>query len=245
MDTIKFNSKQAKIIAHRGLGGIERENTYPAFVAAANRNYWGIEADVRITKDGEFVILHDETTLRVSEGISAVNVEKSDYSALSNIVLPDLDGTLSRQDIKIPLLTDYVKICKKYNKVCVIEIKGSFTGDNIKRMIKQIQEQDYIENAVFISFDLQNCIYVRNILPDNCVQWLVRTYITTETEKTLLKNRLDVAVYYHRLDKTDVIRLQSHGIKINCWTCDVKDDAEELVKMGVDFITTNILESIV
>ena len=39
MDTIKINSNGVKIIAHRGLSGIEKENTCPAFVAAGNRSY--------------------------------------------------------------------------------------------------------------------------------------------------------------------------------------------------------------
>ena len=31
-------------------------------------------------------------------------------------------------------------------------------------------------------------------------------------------------------------------MRINCWTCDDKASAEELISMGVDYITTNILE---
>lgn len=65
MDTIKFDSNAVKMIAHRGLSGIERENTCPAFVAAGNGGYFGIEADVHVTKDGKFVIIHDETTERI------------------------------------------------------------------------------------------------------------------------------------------------------------------------------------
>lgn len=46
------DKKNAKMVAHRGLSGIERENTLLAFVAAGNRSYWGIECDVHVTKDG-------------------------------------------------------------------------------------------------------------------------------------------------------------------------------------------------
>ena len=34
MDTIKMQHRQARLIAHRGLSGLERENTAAAFVAA-------------------------------------------------------------------------------------------------------------------------------------------------------------------------------------------------------------------
>ena len=51
MDTIKIKKKKVKMIAHRGLSGLERENTCSAFVAAGNRSYFGIETDVHRTAD--------------------------------------------------------------------------------------------------------------------------------------------------------------------------------------------------
>ena len=82
MNTKKFNSLNTSVIAHRGLSGIERENTCPAFIAAGNRSYFGIETDVHVTKDGQFVIIHDETTERVSLGKYNINVEESDIQLL-------------------------------------------------------------------------------------------------------------------------------------------------------------------
>ena len=67
MDTIKVNNTRVKMIAHRGLSGLEKENTCPAFVAAGNRSYFGIETDIHITKDGQYVIIHDESPKRVSD----------------------------------------------------------------------------------------------------------------------------------------------------------------------------------
>ena len=168
MNTKKINAGNVKMIAHRGLSGLEKENTCPAFVAAGNRSYYGVETDVHVTKDGKFVIIHDETTERISNGECNINVEENDYSLLENIVLPDVDGTTNRRDIRIPLLKDYINICKKYN--------------------------------------------------------------------------LDLDIYYKKLTKENVALLHSKGIGVNCWTCDDCADGEALVEMGVDYITSNILE---
>ena len=167
MNTIKINSNEVKIIAHRGLSGIERENTNPAFVAAGNRSYFGIETDVHVTKDGKFVVIHDETTERISLGEHNINVEKCDYSEIEKIVLPDLDNTTDRKDIRIPLLSEYVKICKKYEKTCVLELKNCFEENDIERLIEEIKELEYIENVIFISFVFLNCVNIRKRLPDN------------------------------------------------------------------------------
>ena len=49
MDTLKLDKGSIKMIAHRGLSGIERENTAAAFVAAGNHSYFGIETDVHLS----------------------------------------------------------------------------------------------------------------------------------------------------------------------------------------------------
>ncbi len=243
MDTIKIESKGVKLIAHRGLSGIERENTCAAFVAAANRSYFGIETDIHTTKDGKFVIIHDETTTKVSQGRYNIDVEQNDYVAVENLVLPDKDGTTARKDIRIPLLKEYIKICKKYDKVCVLEIKNLFAESDLERVVEEIKEEEYLENVIFISFVMENCICLRKLLPEAKVQFLLNEKdVSPEILKKLCDYNLDLDINHVALDKEKVEMLHSKGIKVNCWTCDDKDRAEKLVEMGVDFITTNILE---
>ena len=70
MNTIKITDpRKPLMVAHRGLSGLETENTCAAFVAAGNRSYFGIETDVHRTKDGKYVVFHDDTTGRLAEGL--------------------------------------------------------------------------------------------------------------------------------------------------------------------------------
>ena len=66
MNTIKISKGSTKMIAHRGLSGLETENSIQAFIAAGNRSYYGVETDVHVTKDGKFVVIHDDATGRVA-----------------------------------------------------------------------------------------------------------------------------------------------------------------------------------
>lgn len=242
MNTVKIDSKNVKMVAHRGVSGLEKENTCPAFVAAGNRSYFGVETDVHVTRDKKFVIIHDETTDRVSNGEFCMNVEERDFADTQSIVLPDRDGSRDRQDIRIPSLAEYIKICKKYEKKCVLEIKNPFADEDIKALIDEIKELGYIENVIFISFALSNCVAVRKMLPEAEVQFLTSGEVTRELIATLIENDLDLDIYFKRLTKENVELLHSMGIKVNCWTVDEKADGEALVEMGVDFITTDILE---
>lgn len=242
MDVIRIDSKQTKMVAHRGLSGLERENTCPAFVAAGNRSYYGVETDVHVTKDGKFVIIHDETTDRVSNGEFCINVEENDYAALKDVVLPDKDGSRNREDIRIPLLVDYIKICQKYEKICVLELKNEFARADLERLIGEIKAIGYIENVTFISFSWINCVMTREILPENKVQFLTVEDVTDELIQKLVDNKLDLDIHYKKLTAENVAKLHESGIEVNCWTCDTKEEGEALVAMGVDYITSNILE---
>ena len=57
-----------KNFAHRGFSGKYPENTMLAFQKAIEVVADGIELDVQLTKDGEVVIIHDETIDRTTDG---------------------------------------------------------------------------------------------------------------------------------------------------------------------------------
>ena len=242
MDTIKINKGAVKMVAHRGASGLERENTVPAFLAAGNRSYFGVETDIHRTADGKYVVIHDETTSRVTRGAANINVEENPYDAVKDLVLPDKDGTTMRQDIRIPLLAEYIHICKKYGKVCVLELKNAFNKEEIREIVAIIREYNYLDKVIFISFVLTNCLTLRELLPQQPVQWLTSNGLTSELMKTLVEQRLGLDSYYKVLTQEVIDALHAEGLEVNCWTVDDPEWAEKLVAMGVDYITTNILE---
>ncbi|MBR5538689.1 MAG: glycerophosphodiester phosphodiesterase [Clostridia bacterium] len=244
MNTIKVEAKGTKFVAHRGVSGIERENTAPAFVAAGNRGYFGIECDVHVTADRKFVVIHDETTKRVTNGRIDINVEKSVWDDIKNVVLPDMDGTTVRKDIRIPSLAEYVKICKKYEKRCVIELKNPFIRNDVERFVEEIKALDYLDGITFIAFSLENCMILRDLLPDAHIQFLACGPIDDNIINILEKYKFDIDIGQKTLTKEGIDRVHAIGQKVNCWTVDDKARAEELIAMGVDYITTNILEGV-
>lgn len=243
MNTVKINKKQVKMIAHRGLSGIECENTNAAFVAAANRSYYGIETDIHITTDGRFVILHDSKTTRVCD--VEVDVDNSSFNEIKALQLHDPrkhveEEGVVRRDLVIPTLEEYLSICKKYDKVAVIELKTDFTG-HFERLFETVESYHSLEKTVFISFGWKNVVEVRRLLPNQKAQFLCCEWKDELVEK-LKENNLDLDINYPALTLEIVQKLHENGIKVNCWTTDLAQNAEKLVEMGVDYITSNILE---
>ena len=239
MNTKKFDKKNTLVVAHRGLSGLEKENTCAAFVAAGNRSYWGIETDIRRTADGRIVVNHDKNLLRVSG--EDITVENTDLSVLQRVVLFDVDGTHDRADLVPCTLENYISICKKYEKHCVLELKSDFTDAEMEYIVNIFKSYDYLPHVTFIAFGYENLLKLRRIEPKQSAQFLFKEF-TDEIMENVKRDKLDVDVYYKALTKEIVDELHAAGIVINCWTVDDKEVGERLAAWGVDQITSNILE---
>ena len=241
MNTIKLDKQDSnvKMIAHRGVCGLERENTNAAFVAAGNRSYWGIETDVHCTADGNYIIIHDDTTTRVT-GQKFV-VEQTDFQTLRTLRVKDLGSEETRGDLVLPTLQEYIGICKRYEKHAVLELKNPMPEKNICEIMVIIAELEYTDHLTVISFSLDNLIYLRKHYPNQSAQFLLETWDDKYLE-TLKQYDLDLDIYYPQVTKELVDKVHSLGKIVNCWTVNTKKEAARLIDCGVDQLTSNILE---
>lgn len=239
MNTIKIDKKGVQLVAHRGCSGLELENTHAAFVAAGNRSYFGIETDVHQTVDGKYVVIHDDTTARVA--IDSLVVEESTYDTLRGLLLKQKDGVKGRTDIRIPSLQEYISICQYYEKIAVLELKNHFEKEKVWEICEIIEEMGYLQNVIFISFDYENLVYLREKYPTQPAQFLDYKAEADLIDR-LKAHNLDLDIKHTLLTPELIAACHAENIKVNCWTVDDPADAERLISWGVDFITTNILE---
>lgn len=239
MDSVKINSGKTLMVAHRGLSGIELENTNASFIAAGNRSYYGIETDVHKTSDGRFVVFHDDNTGRLCD--TDVIVEETEFSTLRALHLNDKYGDTTRADTLIPTLKEYIATCKRYEKIAVLELKNEFTKEEIDAICNEIISLDYLENVIFISFCFANMTRLRELHPGHPAQFLTSRF-QPDLPQILQAHGLDIDILYTELTEERIKDFHDHGVKVNCWTCDDKAFAEDLASWGIDYITSNILE---
>ncbi len=243
MNTIKLDKTgvNVRMVAHRGVSGLETENTCAAFVAAGSRSYWGVETDVHVAADGKFVIIHDDNTARVA--LEEHIVEETPSEVLFGLQLIDRDGgQKTRRDLKLPTLREYIRICRKYEKVCVLELKNPMEPAAIAGIVEEIADEGWLENMVFISFAHENMVELRRLLPEAKLQFLTSDTADEALLQKLLPWGLDLDIRYKSLTREGLDLMHANGIEVNCWTVDDPADAERLAAWGVDYITSNILE---
>ena len=117
----------------------------------------------------------------------------------------------------------------------------AFGAEINETIVREIEKEDYLPHMIFISFDWNNLVELRRLLPSCKVQFLTSKWDDALCER-LAANGFDLDILYSELTAERVKMLHRAGIEVNCWTCDKKDHAETLVAYGVDYLTSNILE---
>lgn len=242
MDTLKMNHNgSVQMIAHRGVCGLEKENTAAAFVAAGNRSYFGIETDIHETADGKFIIIHDDNTSRVA-GCEYI-VEQTDFDTLRSLKLFDRKSEQIRGDLVLPTLEEYISICRRYEKVAVLELKNAMKTETILEIVRVIEEMEYLDKTIFISFAISNLMALRESCPQVTIQYLVEKIEDLPALLEILKKyRFDIDAKHTAIKEEMIPQFHENGIKVNVWTVNTVERAERLQEIGVDYITTNIVE---
>ncbi|HID15455.1 MAG TPA: glycerophosphodiester phosphodiesterase, partial [Candidatus Atribacteria bacterium] len=130
------------VVAHRGASAYEPENTLRAIRRAIEIGADVVEIDVRLTKDGYPVVIHDETVDRTTNGSGLVN----EFS------LDELRKLDAGKGEKIPLLSEVLDLVA--GKINVfIEIK---VDEAVIPSLREVDARDLWDSVMFTSFNIEH-----------------------------------------------------------------------------------------
>ena len=146
-----MNQEKTKVWAHRGASGYAPENTLDAFRKAVEMGADGIELDVQMTKDGELVVIHDETIDRVSNGKGWVKDYTYEELKKFNFNKTHLEYTKE----EIPTLEQVYLLIKPTNLTINVEIKtGIVFYPGIEERVLELTERlGMKERVIYSSFN--------------------------------------------------------------------------------------------
>ena len=128
-------------------------------------------------------------------------------------------------------------------KVAVLELKNAMKTETIQKIVRVIEEMEYLDKTIFISFALSNLITLRQAYPQVSIQYLVEEIgDLTALLEILKKYRFDIDAKHTAIKEEMIPQFHENGIKVNVWTVNTAERAERLQQIGVDYITTNIVE---
>ena len=149
-----FNITQHSWCAHRGYLDMYPENTVDAYEAAGLYGAGFVEADIRVSADGKIVCCHN-ASLENMTGVP-LKIQKLTYNEIKSYEINNGNGLSSCKHKYVPLLSEYLSICRKYKMVPVLELKHLGTNEEMKKkaireIVKQLKKYGLNKTALVVA----------------------------------------------------------------------------------------------
>ena len=233
-------SHQPKMVAHRGLSGLAPQNSIPAVELAAEYGYDGCEFDIHTTKDGKWVVIHDDTVDAMTDGEGKV----SDFTLeeIRKLTLDEGNGIENYDNLKIPTLEEVLEVLGNSDTRPVIEIKGCDVK-YIPSLKETLDKYGLAEKSSIISFTREYLEHYRKVDPEARIMLLV-SVISEGDVQWCLENGVDTVNFnYFNFSKSikGYKAAKEKGLSLAAWTVDNTVYKDVMVLFGVETITTNKL----
>ncbi|MCU6708106.1 glycerophosphodiester phosphodiesterase family protein [Paenibacillus sp. J5C_2022] len=231
----KLAVKSPALIAHRGFSANCPENTMPAFGAAIALGVDEIEFDIRCSKDGELIVIHDATLERTTNATGLV----SDYS-WAELQRYDAGSSFSPawQGTKLPLL-DHVLEQYAGRIIMNVHVKDAGEDGYVIKRIRALADQYDAAASIYIAGDRDVLEYALQHAPN-----IERCCLVEQASWNLV----DHAIQYEcgRLqffpaycNEEEVQRAHAAGIRCNLFYSDNPEETRRLFHIGIDAVLTN------
>lgn len=237
-----------RLYAHRGASAERPENTLPAFERALELGVDALEMDVHLTRDGVFVVAHDDTAQRTTGARAAWRAVDLDdarrFDAGWGFVAPDGSRPFAGKGITVPIFED---VLRAFPGVHInVDIKGD---DAVRRMVDLVRKARAEDRVTIASFATGTAVAVRRhgyggetALSQGEVVALLALPAIAWRQLPFTGMAAQVPTHHGplRLDRTTFIaKCHSLGLRVDYWTIDDPGEAARLLALGADGIMTN------
>lgn len=233
MPTSLTSERKPIIIGHRGAMAVAPENTMHAFQAALEAGADGIEFDVQRTIDGHLIIFHDEDVARTSDGQGLMpEMTLAEMKALDVGLYfgEEFRGT------RVSTLDEFFEWVQGNNLLMFLEMKEPFRFPGIEHEIADtIQRYQLLDRVQVRSFCHTQLHNLHVYAPEISISELWYQHIPTQWEMTYRTLNL----MHTLLTEESIETYHNLGRTVTTWVVDDLDEAQNLIKWGIDGITTN------
>jgi glycerophosphoryl diester phosphodiesterase len=229
------------VIAHRGFSAVAPENTLAAMMRASELGVDACEMDVYRCKSGEIVVIHDGDVKRTTDGEGKIT-----EMTLDEIQKLDAGSWKGQQYAGegVPTLRAVLKHLKAANCRAVVEIKMEGISQDVLDVVKAEGMWDMTAIIAFSSNVVKDvrslasemqCAWLygeeQDCTPAEMARWIADQARACDTDI------VDLA--YTILSEEVIAELHKRGLTVWTWTVNDPERMADLIRWGVDGITTN------
>ena len=211
-------------IGHRGARAYEPENTLRSFRKAVELGVDAVELDVRRTKDGEGVVIHDADVSRTTDGSGLV----------SELTLEEIKRFKTEEGERIPTLEEALDFLGERVKV-LIELKEVGVEEEVVGLVRG---KGLVEGVIVVSF-LEEALRRVKELDERVATGLI--YVRHKNPiKAALELKAEYLLSLYRFTHSaDVRKAHEAGLKVIVWTINKPEEVNQYKQKGVNGITTD------
>jgi glycerophosphoryl diester phosphodiesterase len=233
------------VIAHRGASGSAPENTLAAFAAALAVGADMVELDVHLSRDGEVMVIHNDSVDRRTNGTGMVaDMTRAELQRL------DAGSWFSERfgGEPIPALEEVLSLAKGRLRVNV-EIKTGYLGpfsmdDLVDRTVAVVENQQMIDRVIFSSFDPPALKRIAEKWPDAARALLLDTPWQASAVVKAEKFRI-IHCARNTVNARSLRAARAGGLRVNVWTVNREAEMERFIEAGADGIITDYPERLI
>ena len=232
------------VLAHRGGLGDYDDNAVGGFADALAHGILGAETDVRLTKDGELVMMHDPTVDRTTDGTGRVDeMTLAEATALR----------LKRSGENVPTFRQFCEVYRGRPDVDVeIELKehgDEIAPERLDRYVRLVHDQAaeaLVPGAyAFTSFCVPTLERFRELYPDARLGLICETLTEDRIAEALRLGCVRVASRWDLSPQDLVDKLRASGLSVNLWCGDSPEIYDTVKAMGADVTTSNVPRAVI
>ncbi|MEU3833198.1 glycerophosphodiester phosphodiesterase [Streptomyces microflavus] len=214
-------------VGHRGDPYRARENTLPSIRSALDRGADAVEIDVRVTRDGVPVLLHDATLDRLWGHDRRVD-------RLTHQEVLELTGG------GVPTLAEALAAAGEHR--VMVDLPGS-TDASVKKIVGTVRDCGAGDRAYYCA-SADAMLRVRAADP---AAEIALTWTTLAPPRPVLLEAVKPRWLNYRfglVSRELADRAHRDGLLVSAWTADTKRTMRRLIERGVDSITTNRIDTL-
>jgi len=237
-NALKATGKQAHdvtVVGHRGMSPKGVENSIESLEAAARAGADYSELDIVLSKDGQFIVSHDDNLKRLTGKDITISTSK----AKEVIGLKTKQGSHNSQ---IASFDDYAAKAKQLGIKLLVELKttGNEPANYAQLFVDKMKSLKIDKSSLVMSSDLQAAEKVKKIAPDMTVGHTISFQVGDSLSPKMDFYAIEDFSYNEYLAH----KVHQNGKKIFVWTVNSKDDIERYLKTSADGVITDYTSSV-
>ena len=237
-NNIGSESDPIYLTAHRGITAVAPENSLPAYEKAVELGFYSAECDIQLTKDGHWVLLHNQDVN--GRFCQMGEVKDMTLEEVRQLRFKNGSSFWAYENLGMPTLEEYLDVFVGSSTRPQIEIKAE-NYDMLYTILDAVEERGLTEQSIIISFDLEQLKAIRALNKDIELWYLIDKI----DEKNIAEAKeLGNTWLSPNLAKNDTASIQlavDNGIGLSFWTVNTIEDAKMLYDMGVRYMETDTL----